>query len=433
MYRLNDILNSFRGLVGWEQGFASDEKLKESLTTTASGLYFQEAHPLLTLRAMKAIAPEIEKYLPVWANTTTYKIGENVKSGTGANVTFWESKVNNNVGHTPEEGDYWTATTPLSIYLAKKTDAGIKTVITKFITDKVINMETRNIIDRRALFDGAGKLVDTISNTGKVCGFEIVPLRSGGISMKLEKVGLQFAGNVGSVKLYLFHSSSAEPVWSQTVNYDKTNGTFKWFDLADLYMSYINPNTNAGGSWYFVYNQRALPAYMEAINYARDWSREPCATCNRGDVQLYREMTKYVQVSPFCVDVPENWNELLWDIEDNVYMNTLNYGLNLQFSIGCDLTDLLIDQRSIFASVVQKQVASDCLRALALNPEVNVNRVQANAGRDNILYELDGNGQGIKGLQGELEKAYKSVSVDTKGLDRVCLCNHTGGVKFGAI
>lgn len=107
--------------------------------------------------------------------------------------------------------------------------------------------------------------------------------------------------------------------------------------------------------------------------------------------------------------------------------------MNLQFSIGCDLTDTIVEQRGIFADVIQKQVASDMLRTIALNPNVRVNRNQANVGRDNILYELDGNGMGVKGLNGDLERAYKALSIDTKGLDKVCLGCHTGGVRIRAI
>lgn len=432
MYRINDIVKAFLPLVGWDD---DGEVLSERLTGSESGLYFQEAHPLLTLRAMKGIMPTdfAEKHYALWDSEKVYAKGEKVRYASNLERKVWICTEDNTVAEVPGDSDSWEEFNPLSDFIEKKTVASIKKAVTKFIESKVVDMETRNLLDRRTLFDGSGRLNDRIKGTNRICGFEIVPLRSGGITMKLEKLGIQFTGNTGNVTFYLFHSSKSEPVWSKTVNYDKTNGTFMWFDLQDVFLPYVGDGTNAGGSWFFVYNQKELPAFMEAINFAKDWSREPCATCNRGNVQLYREMTKYVQISPFCVDVEDDWTPALWDIQDNIYTNTTNYGINLQFSIGCDLTDFIVSQRSIFASVVQKQVASDCLRALVLNPDVQVNRVQANAGRDDILYELDGNGQGIKGLQGELEKAYKALSFDTKGVDRVCLTCHNRGIRIGAI
>ena len=143
-------------------------------------------------------------------------------------------------------------------------------------------------------------------------------------------------------------------------------------------------------------------------------------------------MSKFVQVSPFYVFDPE-WDGHLWDLGDMMYDNTNNYGINLMFSIGCDVSDTMIAERINFANTIQLQVASDALRTLALNPEVSVNRVQYNADRDNILYETDGNGQGIKGLQGDLEHSYKALSFDTRGLDDFCLTCKSKGIRYGAI
>lgn len=417
MYRLKDIIDAYKHLVGWEESYTEEEAISEDLSKTESGLYFQDAHPLLTLRSMKAIMPEDwGKGYKTWDSGVTYLKDSKVRYDNKIFVAL-----STTIGDAPITGgeidSHWSKVTPLSDFLENITIKGIKKVVQTFIETKVENVETKNIIDKRTLFDGAGRLNARIENSGKICGYEIVPLRSGGITMKLERVGLQFTGNTGEVTLYLFHSSQSEPVWTKTITYNATNGSYQWFDLTDVYLNYLSDN-NSGGSWYFVYNQKDLPPFMEAINFARDWSREPCATCNHGDVALYREMTKYATISPFKVSAPEGFaeNPRLWDIENNIYTNTTNYGINLLFSIGCDLTDFMISERGIFASALQKQVATDALRTLALNPEVNVNRVQSNATRLDILYETDGNGEGIKGLQGELAKAYKALSLTLKVL-----------------
>lgn len=418
-------------LVGWEQDYNLKRQIDSELTESESGLYYQEAHPLLTLENVRAIMPDdfMDSYKE-WSSTWYYAKGDRVKHSN----RVWKARMNNNGQEPQAQSSYWEEFDMASDYIANLTKSGIKNAVSRFLRDKVIGMETKNILEKRTLFDGAGRIADTIPNRNRIVGFEITPLRQGGITMRLEKLGLQFIGNTGKVGLFLFHSSQPDPVWSAEFEITYNNGVFQWFDFSEgIYLPYLNPDTNAGGSWYLVYHQGALPDYMEAVNFARDWSREPCSTCNKGDVQLYREMTKYVRISPFCVDLDPNAQTMLWDISRNIYTNTLNYGMNLQFSIGCDLTDTIIAQKSIFADVIQKQVAHDCLRTIALNPNVRVNRNQANVGRDNILYELDGNGQGVKGLKGDLEKAYKALSIDTKGLDPVCLGCHTGGVRIRAI
>lgn len=422
MYRLKDIVEAFKGLVGWEpEGCAIDE------TSSESGLFFQEAHPMLTLRAMRGIMPDdlLNRY-------PAYESGEHDKGyicSYGGKA--YRSIVNNNAA-LPTDSTTWEEYDLLNDYLNELETRGIKKVITRFVRDKVIGMETKNIIDRRALFDGVGRLANRVPNDGRIVGFEIEPIRADGVTMKVEKIGLQFTGNVGSIHLYLFHSSKAEPVWEKSFNYDNANGSYMWFDVEEMFLPYLNSDTNAGGAWYLVYYQNELPDYMEAVNFGRDWSREPCGNCNKGDLALYMTMNKYVSLSPFYVKV-DDWDGKLWDVDSMMYANTNNFGINLLFSMGCDVSDIMIAERLNFANVVQLQVASDALRALALNPEVSVNRVQYNADRDNILYETDGNGQGIKGLHGDLERAYKALSFDTKNLSPVCLTCKNKGIRYGTI
>lgn len=430
MIDIKRILPEFRSLVGWDDSHGGKVEIATELTTSDSGLYFQEAHPLLTLRAMDGIKPKDwgEGY-PLYDVSRTYAKGEKVKS----NGTIYVSKVANNKGRAVTEELYWEEYSVLSDYLAYLRDNGIKTMLNRFQRDKVIGMETKNIVDKRTLFDGAGSINARTPNQKKIVGFEITPLRAKGITMKIDKIGLQFVGNTGEIKFYLFHSSSAEPIWTKTFNYSNNKGSYMWFDVEDLYLPYVTEGTMNGGSWYLCYNQVELPDYMESVNFQRDWSREPCGSCNKGDAQLYRLMGKYVEVSPFCISTPKNWDETLWDITANAYTPTDNYGINIQFTIGCDITDTLIETKSMFAETLQLQVAHNALRALALNPEVAVNRVQYNADRASILFESEGNGEGIKGLHHELERSYKALSFSTKGMDEACLTCHNGGIKIRSI
>ena len=166
----------------------------------------------------------------------------------------------------------------------------------------------------------------------------------------------------------------------------------------------------------------------------KDWSREPCGTCTGYvDLERWREITKYLQVSPFMMNAPETFDEYpeLWDIALTMYTNTQNYGLNCEITVGCDLTDFIIKERQIFQTVIQRQVAAIMLRTLAMNPDVKVNRNQVNASRMEILYELDGNVEGRPcGLGYDLKKAYEALRLDTQGIDRICLTCNNHGVKY---
>ena len=434
MYRLQDIQKALSKVIGWEQSYNPAEAIDVDLTESESGLTFQGAHPLLTLDNMRSVMPDDWGYqYPEWAEGTEYKEGSKVRhSG-----QVWIA-VQDNVGQEPTAASiYWTAYNILSDFLRKLTNDGIAKAVQTFVQVKQLDKETRNLMERRTFFDGAGRIRATLQNNHKLVGFEIVPVRSMGVTAKIEKIGLQMTGATGKVRMYLFHSSQIDPVRTFDLDFTVTNGGFQWFPLEGCFLPYISDSNNSGGSWYLCYNQDELPAGMEAINVSKDWSREPCGTCNRGSLETWRELTKYLQISPFAVNAPETFSEYpeLWDIANTMYTNTINYGLNCEITVGCDLTDFIISQRQVFQTVIQRQVAVSALRMLAMNPNVRVNRNQSNATRTDILYELDGNTSGVRpgGLGYDLKKAYEALSIDTKGLDRICLSCNNRGVKYRTV
>lgn len=440
MIRINEICEALKNVCGWEQSYDPAKAIDDNLTQTESGLYFQGVHPLLTLDNMEAIMPDdwgIQ--YPVWDALTQWKQNKVVQYGndTNGNKLFWKAKADN-VGEEPTEDSlFWSKYNILSDFLERMTRNGIATAIQTFTQIKQLDKETRNLLERRTFFDGAGRIRATLQNNHKLVGFEIVPVRAMGVTAKIEKIGLQMTGGTGVVRMYLFHSSQIDPIKTFDLNFTVTNGGFQWFPLTDCYLPYISDKNNAGGSWFLCYNQDELPAGMEAINVSKDWSREPCGTCNIGSVEVWRELTKYLQVTPFMYNAPETFAEYpeLWDIAYTMYTRTQNYGLNCEITIGCDLTDFIISQRQIFQTVIQRQVAAIALRTLAMNPNVRVNRNQSNATRMDILYELDGNTSGVRpgGLGYDLKKSYEALQIDTQGLDRICLACNNRGVRYRTV
>lgn len=432
MIRLKEIQDAMLHLVGWDQSYNPEKEIDEALTESESGLLFQQAHPLMTLDNIENTIPEnFMLQYSEWNGETEYKKGKKVRHQGKVYLALGD---NTNVEPSPESANIWGVYNFLSDYLERLTRSGIAKAIQTFIQTKQLNRETRDLFDRKTFFDGAARLQATIRASHKLVGIELVPVRAMGVTLKIHKIGFQAIGATGPVKFYLFHSSQKNPVKTFEVNFTNTNGGFQWFSFEDLFLPYISDGTDAGGAWFLCYYQDELPFGMEALNVSKDWSREPCGTCNIGSVEVWREMTKYLQASPFCVIPPEDFSEnpQMWDIAQTMYTNTMNYGINCEISIGCDLTDFIIEQRAIFANVVQRQVAVDTLRMMAMNPSVRVNRNQSNVSRMDILYELDGNSQSSRpqGLGYDLKKAYDALTLETKGLDRICLKCQNGGVKY---
>ena len=451
MIRINDIQQALSHLVGWEQDIIPENQIADDLTESESGLYFQGAHPMVTLENLRAVMPEMKVgQFPEWSRFKLYRKGYVVRHGdmlfaATATSIGQEPRVPDfnpdfNGDFSKSEGEYWTRYNPVSVWLRRLQEQVIAQTVQTFLQTKSLLKESKGILERRTFFDGAGRLANTLPSGQRIVGMEITPAYSMGVTAKVERIGLQMTGATGTVRVYLFHSSQVEPIAFADLEYTKTNGGFQWFDMKDWYMPYISMANDSGGAWYLCYCQADLPVGMECVNVAKDWSREPCGTCNVGSLTAWRELTKYINISPFRVHAPETFSEYpeMWDIEQTVYTNTVNYGLNVEVSVYCDLTDFIVRERQMFATVLQREMAARVLRLLAFNPSVRVNRNQSNASRYDILAEVDGIQQGMsgtlkKGIGQDLQKAYEALDLDTRGIDRICMTCRPVGVKYRTV
>ena len=434
MVRAIDIQEKLLHLIGWEQNYdTSDLKISDALTVSESGLYFQQIHPLLTLQNMSCIAPDFKNMtFEEYDAEKAYSKGNIVKY----NELLYKA-LQNSVGKQPDiESEYWVETNPFSEWLESKTKASIQKAISRYCNEKIAQGIYKTLCENRTLFDGTGRLVDVVKNKKNLVGFEIIPIRAKGVTTKINKIGLQFT-EPGEYTLYLMHSSMDAPVKIIKLNKIRKN-SIEWFSLDDVYLPYQSDDNDAGGSWYLCYFQSELPEGSQAIRKNKDWSKEPCGSCSRKELLAWQAWSKYIEVHPFFVneELVEIEEELhLWDVENNQYTYDNNYGLNLEITISCDITDFIIEQRMLFQDIIAKQVAVDMLREFAYNANVRTNRHSINASRLDILYEVDGDSSSMKksGLSYQLDMAFKAINISTQGIDRVCLPCKNNGIKYRTV
>lgn len=427
MIRIADIQDKMLHLVGWKQSYdLSDIMLSSNLTQTESGMYFQQIHPLLTLDNLRSIAPDFQNFnWQVYNANKAYKSGEVVRVDDSLYKALQDVPAETDILDT----DYWSETNPFSEWLEEKTKASIVKLVNKFINTKLADKAAKSLIENKILFDGTGRLTNKIENRNRLVGFEIDTVRSKGVTVKIDKVGLQMT-EPGSYTLYIFHSSNPEPIYTLTFEKTKAN-SLEWFKpKEDILLPYESTNTDAGGSWYMVYKQSELPENAQAIYKDRDWSTGPCKACSRSEFLAYQAWSRYIEVHPFYISEDEEF-----DPEIMNFTYDKNYGINLEVSAYCDLTDFIIKQRAMFQDVLAKQVAIDFLREFAYNPNVRTNRHSINASKLDILTELDGDSNSMRqsGLSYELDIALKALSISTQGLDRVCLPCVNNGIKYRSI
>lgn len=427
MIRIADIQDKMLHLVGWKQSYdLSDIMLSSNLTQTESGMYFQQIHPLLTLDNLRSIAPDFQNFnWQVHDANKAYKSGEVVRVDDSLYKALQDVPVETDI----LDSEYWTETNPFSEWLEEKTKASIVKLINKFINMKLADKATKSLIENKILFDGTGRLTNKIENRNRLVGFEIDTVRSKGVTVKIDKIGLQMT-KPGSYTLYIFHSSNPEPIYTLTFEKTKANN-LEWFKpKEDILLPYESANTDAGGSWYLVYKQSELPENAQAIYKDRDWSTGPCKACSRSEFLAYQAWSRYIEIHPFYISENEEF-----DPEIMNFTYDKNYGINLEVSAYCDLTDFIVKQRAMFQDVLSKQVAIDFLREFVYNPNVRTNRHSINASKLDILTELDGDSNSMRqsGLSYELDIALKALSISTQGLDRVCLPCVNNGIKYRSI
>lgn len=432
MVRACDIQEKLLHLIGWEQNYdTSDLKISDALTVSESGLYFQQIHPLLTLQNMSCIAPDFKNItFPEYNSEKEYSKG-NVVDYQGTQYKALQKAQ----GKQPDiESEYWVETNLFSEWLESKTKASIQKAITRYCNEKTAEGTNKPLCESRTLFDGTGRLVDTVKNKKNLVGFEIVPIRAKGVTTKINKICLQFT-KAGEYTLYLMHSSMDAPVKIIKLNKIRDNSA-EWFTVDDLYLPYQSEDNDAGGSWYLCYFQSELPEGSQAIRKNKDWSKEPCGSCSRRELLAWMAWSKYLEIHPFYVNEEltdiEDESLHLWDVENNQYTYDNNYGLNLEVTVSCDITDFIVEQRMMFQDVIAKQVAIDMLREFAYNSNVRTNRHSINASRPDILYEVDGDSSSMKksGLSYQLDIAFKAIKLSTSGIDRVCLPCKNNGIKY---
>lgn len=446
MVRAIDIQEKLLHLIGWEQNYdTSDLKISDALTVSESGLYFQQIHPLLTLQNMACIAPDFKNTAYGEYNSEAeYSKGNIVKYGERLFKALQKSQ-----NKQPDiESEYWVETNPFSEWLEGKTKASIQKAIVRFCNEKAVQGTYKTLCENRTLFEGTGRLVDTVKNRKNLVGFEIIPVRAKGVTTKINKIGLQFT-EPGEYTLYLMHSSMDAPVKVIKLNKIRKN-SIEWFTLNDIYLPYQSADNDAGGSWYLCYFQSELPKGSQAIRKDKDWSKGPCGSCSRNELIAWQAWSKYIEVHPFyvneelvnAVNFNDDFNDdfakcpiHMWDAECNQYTYDNNYGINLEITVSCDITDFIIEQRSMFQDIIAKQVAVDMLREFAYNANVRTNRHSINASRLDILYEVDGDSSSMKksGLSYQLDMAFNAIKISTSGIDRVCLPCKNNGIRYRTV
>ncbi len=376
MFDVGSILTGFSGLVGCEQNHDSTGVQlvtvgTTDLTASSSGIYFNHEHPTLTFENLLSIAPNFERDTP----------------SAEINLAF-------------------------STWLKKRVDAAIVRLLTEFWISKMNRKTGAGLIERKRLFDGVGNNNTADPARNKTVFIEIKPKRSKSLSLNLLKVGLQFTG-VESIDLFLYEQGKSAAINNYSLDYTSI-GDIQWFDLTD--------KLKGDKVYYLSYDQREIDNLP--INSVNGYSFNEQGKNNMA----------YSRYAIFATGTTDSVGSSLPDVTKNSYDNTSNYGLNIEYSIQCDYTDFLIEQKNLFASLLSITIAIGLVHELSMNPSARENRNIHNLPTSTLLYEIDGDSQGRPGgLRKRYNDLLKALDMGTEGIDNVCLKCKQSGIKVSAI
>ena len=436
MYREPDLIECLADLAGWRQTVNPEyPRLAASLTESVSGLYYQDVHPLVNIENLDQALKNYDAFVyPTYTTAAVYAIGDKVRYSD--NKVYEAIAVIASAPATLTPGD-WTEVNLLSQKVEALTRAAVNKVAASMFVQKKLDGIGKTIFENIQLFSGVGDLMNKEVKQSRFVGLEITLRSERDVTVLINRIGTQFSMANPNFKLWLFSSSQSVPVASIDLNLPRANA-FTWSD-ATLQLKSVGSDIFPGGVYYLGYYEDDLLG--QAINKGYNFSVTPCGSCNN-DLNLYRQWSQFISVVPFYVPAaylvgnlpdysdPENpIDPILWDINANQIAYSSNYGLNLDLTSACDVTDFLCRSRRVFTEAVTLQVAADVMAELAYSTR---NNTIAKETRELAVYALEDRDNNL-GVYSKLTNAIKALSFDFTSLSDTCLpCDNRNGISWGA-
>ena len=426
MYNLTIIKAAFASKITFRSSLNPDYSGLDD-TTTTTGLYYDDFHPLVNQENLDAIAVNYDAFNnSAWSALTTYGVGDQVIN----DDILYISKAAANLNHEPPDSTWWKI--GLSVFLEQLENQAIINMLDGLLRKKKLLGNTKGSYSNLILYDGVGKISDTITKESRFVFLEVRMKRYDNLRFVLDRIGLQTTQIQAGLTLYIYHSSRKAYVDTVTFISDKTY-TMEWV-TAGKNLDYFGYSTeaareqDAGGYYYIGYFEDDLTG--QAISKSFDLSQSPrcggCATESYNKI-LYDRRSDFVQVRAGSVaNVNLNGTDM-WDVQYNEYDRSETWGLNLGFSIQCDLTRFFADRVDMFRDLLAKQVVFDCLQKMAYTTRDSRLSEQVKA---EAILALKGEG---KNYETVLQEAYEEADIDTKNLGTPCLAKNKTGLTVSSI
>ena len=432
MYNESALMSCLFGLAGWRQNQNPEYiTLPASLTASLTGLYYQDEQPLVCMENLDQALKNYDVWTyPVYAEHAVYAIGDKSRYTDGLVYEALVAIADAPAILAPAD---WREVPLLAQKLEALTRASINKVAAQMITKKKLDGVTKTIFENVQLFAGVGDITQKVTKQSRFVGFEIRTKSARDLAVAIRRIGTQFSLSNPALKIWLFHSSQEGPVDFVELALPRANA-FTWSE-SELVLHAQGAQLFPGGAYYLGYYEDDLQGM--AINKGYNFGAVPaCGSCTN-DLALYSQWSQVVSVTPFyvsadyLVDIGPSapGGPLLWDIAANQYVYNNNFGLNLDLTTGCDLTEFFCREKRLFTEAILKQVAVDSLLELAYSTR---NNTIAKETRDLAIFALTNPDANNQGLVAKRDQAIEALTFDFSDLSPVCLpCGNKNAVAWG--
>lgn len=404
MFNATTVQDELVTLIGWRKDKnpeATHNPLGD-LLTASSGLFYNDAHRLLTPDNLSAVFADFARFnYPTFSLLTTYAKGTIVKNGS----QYYISLVDANLNHALNLSTYWRETTPTNEQLREITTSGITLGLNQWLDRKWKLKTAASLLSRKNVLSLPGYKAEEIGTTKRYLGWRLCPTpKYPDIINTIDQVCIHMKESQ-TVTVSLYRNGSSTPIQNLIFTGAATPDPI-WMDAGW--------ELEPGSFYYLAYDRQALTGNAIPYNDIQNMDKSSF-TYNRFPGTL-----PFMEVSAFEHDGP---GQTGWGDVTDIQTNDNNFGLNLSISSRCDYTNLIVEQKDIFKLVIFYAVAIEAVKFLIYNPAARVTKQKLNIPDSQLLFEIQGNPDAKRktGLEKSLWDAIDNSTLDQRKLCRYCL------------
>jgi hypothetical protein len=289
----------------------------------------------------------------------------------------------------------------LNVYLQNSHEDSAIKLINSFIQLQKEKLTTKALLSSLNVGVRIGNIRETVTPRSRFVGFEIRPKESSNLKVELSHLGVQFnAAQVSNaLDIYFYSSSDLQPVQVFSITPTK-DSSIEWLELTNFIAGYISDNQGSGADYYIGYYEDELVG--QAVQ-----TQMGCKTCSNSPYKKWRD---YFSLNPIEVQANHTYlSRELFDVE-SMGRSENTYGLHLKVNATCDITDVICQNKSMFAAALQKQIAIKIFWDIYNSEKIN---------RMTVLNKADSR-LNAERLELALEDELQTLSMDFSNIDPIC-------------